>query len=95
MTVGGVSSANNYNLHGHPKRRTFSPKFLHSLHEQLKLEKKAAEFKGEVLGYMLDSNAQPIGGATFQLIQERMVYVPAINLLRNVMLWTGIMVLFG
>lgn len=85
MTVGGVSSANNHNLQGHPKRRTFSPKFLHSLHEQLKLEKKAAEFRGEVLGCMLDSSAQPIGGATFQSIQERKVYAPALNLLRNVM----------
>ncbi|MCY4070495.1 MAG: helix-turn-helix domain-containing protein [Chloroflexi bacterium] len=84
MTVGGVSSSNNHDLHGHAKRRTFGPKFLHSLHEQLKLDRKAASFRGEVLGYMLGSNAQAIGDASFQSIQERKVYAPALNLLRDV-----------
>ena len=85
MTVGGVSAANIDNSQGFAKRRTFSPKFLYSLHEQLKLENKAASFGGEVLGYMLDSNAQSNSGGSFQSIQESKVYAPALDLLRNVM----------
>ena len=34
---------------------------------------------------MLGNNAQGIGDASFQSIQERKVYAPALNLLRNVM----------
>ena len=34
---------------------------------------------------MLGNNAQGIGDATFQSIQERKVYAPALNLVRNVM----------
>ncbi len=85
LTVGGVSTVNIDSSQGFPKRRTFSPKFLYSLHEQLKLEKKATSFSGEVLGHMLGNNAQGIGDASFQSIQERKVYAPALNLLRNVM----------
>lgn len=85
MTVGGVSSATNHNQHGQPKLRTFGPKFLYDLHEQLKLEGRASSFRGEVLGYMLGSNAQAIGDASFQSIQERKVFAPALNLLRNIM----------
>ena len=85
MTVGGVSAANIDNSQGFPKRRTFGPKFLYSLHEQLKHEKKAASFRGEVLGHMLGNSAQGIGDASFQSIQERKVYAPALDLVRNVM----------
>ena len=85
LTVGGVSTVNIDSSQGFEKRRTFSPKFLHSLHEQLKLEKKATSFSGEVLGHMLGNNAQGIGDASFQSIQERKVYAPALNLLRNIM----------
>lgn len=85
MTVGGVSSANIYDPQAVPKRRTFSTKYLNSLHEQLQLEKQAEEIRGEVLGYLLDRNAQPLGDEKFQLIQERRVYAPALNVLRRVM----------
>ena len=85
MTVGGVSSAKVDKSSSYPKKRTFGPKFLHSLHEQLKHEKKAASFRGEVLGHMLGNNAQGIGDVSFQSIQERKVYAPALSLVRNVM----------
>ena len=85
MTVGGVSSVKVDDSPAYPKRRTLGPKFLHSLHEQLKLENKATSFSAEVLGHMLGNNAQGIGDATFQSIQERKVYAPALNLVRNVM----------
>ncbi len=84
MTVGGVSAADIRNSLASPKRRTFSPKFLYSLHEQLRLEDKATSFSGEVLGHLLGNNAQSIGSPSFRSIQERRVYAPALNLLRNV-----------
>ena len=34
---------------------------------------------------MLGNNAQAIGDASFQSIQERKVYAPALNLLRDIM----------
>ena len=85
MTVGGVSSPNAADSLVYSRRSTLSPKFLHSLHEQLKLENKERSFSGEVLGHMLGNNAQGVGDASFQSIQERKVYAPALNLLRNVM----------
>ena len=84
MTVGGVSSAKVDDSLAYPKRRTLGPKFLHSLHEQLKLENRSTSFSGEVLGYMLGNNAQGIGDASFQSIQERKVYAPALDLVRDV-----------
>ena len=84
MTVGGVSANSSDNSPGYSKRRTFSPKFLHSLHEQLKHENMATSFRGEVLGHMLGNKAQSIGNASFQSIQGREVYAPALNLLRDV-----------
>lgn len=83
LTVGGISSIDIKSPQGIPKRRTFSPKFLYGLHEQLRLEENAGSFSGEVLGHLLGHNAQSIGSKSFQLIQERKVYAPALSLLRN------------
>ena len=84
MTVGGISSNNISRSPDYPQKRTFSPKFLNSLHEQLRHENKAASFRGEVLGHMLGDKAQSIGAPSFQSIQEGKVYAPALNLLRNI-----------